>query len=343
MKCGTEFVPRYRLKNYCSDKCKPHHNPTESEIQASIERNKEKSRSNGIVPIDERHYTCLHCSVVFQKKWPPKNRNIFCSMSCSSKFRFSKEDERKRLSDTIKKISLRKRGNTLTKRESPRNCGSCNSIIPTGKYCSNCKKFAFSIPLFEKLELNGSLSLKERGAIAKALLIDMYFDKKMSMLDIQREYGVNVNTLHKFAKKTGFSLRTISQGSMLAFAEGRKILSVNAQPTFKQGWHITWEKKRIYFRSSYELDLCNELDQKRTSYDVESLRIAYHDTQKQKTRTALPDFHLPDSNEIIEVKSVYFFNKTNMQDKFREYVKLGYRCKLILEHREYSCEEVLAM
>ena len=280
MKCGTEFVPRYRLKNYCSDKCKPHHNPTESEIQASIERNKEKSRSNGIVPIDERHYTCLHCSVVFQKKWPPKNRNIFCSMSCSSKFRFSKEDERKRLSDTIKKISLRKRGNTLTKRESPR-------------------------------------------AIAKALLIDMYFDKKMSMLDIQREYGVNVNTLHKFAKKTGFSLRTISQGSMLAFAEGRKILSVNAQPTFKQGWHTTWEGKQVYYRSSYEHDVCVDFDDKRVPYEMESLRISYHDSQKCQTRTALPDFHLPDSNEIHEAQRVYFFNKINMQDKFRVTAKLG--------------------
>lgn len=341
MKCGTKFVPQYRLKNYCSDKCKPHHEPTEFEIQESIHRNKEKSRRNGIIPIDERHYTCLHCNVSFQKQWPPKKGNIFCSRSCSSTYRFSKDEERKRLSDIIKKSSIEKRGFLPTKKESPRHCISCSLTIKLGKYCNECKKFAFSKPLFEKLEINESLSLKERGAIAKEFLMDLYYDKRMSMLDIQREHKVNMNTLHKFAKKTGFSLRTISEGAILAYSEGRGIIGSNQR--FKQGWHTTWEGKQVYYRSSYEQDVCRELDEKHVPYEMESLRITYYDSQKKQMRTALPDFHLSDSNEIVEVKSVYFFNKINMQDKFREYVKLGYRCKLVLEHREYSVAEVMAM
>jgi hypothetical protein len=211
------------------------------------------------------------------------------------------------------------------------------------KFCHECKPYFSYVKLFSKLSLDDALSLKERGAKAKEVLMELYFTQRLSSLDIQRDYKVNVNTLDKFSKKAGFQLRSISEGISVGFAEGRMTLGENPLSHFKQGWHTSWEGGKFYFRSSYELDLCHELDQKMVSYSMESLRIPYFDSQKQKMRVALPDFHLSDSNEILEVKSLYFFNKVNIQDKFREYVRLGYRCKLILEHKEYSVDQVLAM
>lgn len=210
-------------------------------------------------------------------------------------------------------------------------------------HCVECRKFSQYVPMFTKLDVNVHKNLQINAELAKDKLVKFYHEMNMSMLDIQRDHKVNVNTLHRFAKRIGFKMRTLSEGSRMGYAEGRITPHENVHSTFKQGWHTTWENKRFYYRSSYELDLCNELDEKRVSYSMESLRIQYFDSQKQKTRTALPDFHLPVHNEIVEVKSEYFFDKVNMQDKFREYKSRGYDCRLLLEHKEYSYEEVLAM
>lgn len=51
---------------------------------------------------------------------------------------------------------------------------------------------------------------------------------------------------------------------------------------------------------------------------------------KKRNRVAIPDFYLPETNEIIEIKSSWTFDKQNMKDKFIAYKKLGYAPKVIL-------------
>lgn len=55
-----------------------------------------------------------------------------------------------------------------------------------------------------------------------------------------------------------------------------------------------------------------------------------------RIETVKSDFHLTDSNTIVEIKSEYFYDEQNMKDKFQKYRELGYDCKLILENIEYS-------
>lgn len=69
---------------------------------------------------------------------------------------------------------------------------------------------------------------------------------------------------------------------------------------------------------------------------MEALRIRYYDTTKQKDRVAIPDFYLPQSNTIVEVKSNHTYDKQNMIDRSEQYQKLGYNFKLILDHQEYN-------
>ena len=67
---------------------------------------------------------------------------------------------------------------------------------------------------------------------------------------------------------------------------------------------------------------------------MESLRIRYFDTQRGKERFAIPDFYLPETNTIVEIKGSFTLNEQNMKDKFKKYKELGYNVKLILEHKE---------
>jgi hypothetical protein len=69
-------------------------------------------------------------------------------------------------------------------------------------------------------------------------------------------------------------------------------------------------------------------------YEVENLHIKYFDSIKKIYRIAIPDFYLPLTNTIIEIKSNYTLNLQEIKDKFYEYKKLGYNIKLILEHKE---------
>lgn len=105
---------------------------------------------------------------------------------------------------------------------------------------------------------------------------------------------------------------------------------------YKHGFHITWFGTIVFYRSSYELDYCNQLDNQKIKYDMESMRIKYWDSVQQKERVAIPDFYLPESNTIIEIKSVFTYNKQNMIDRSIQYQNLGYKFKLILEHQEYD-------
>ena len=100
--------------------------------------------------------------------------------------------------------------------------------------------------------------------------------------------------------------------------------------------HISWDKKEFKFRSSHELDFAKKLDANKTHYEVENLKIKYFDSEKHKYRFAFPDFYLPDTNEIIEIKSDFTLVIQEMIDRFKAYKEAGYSVKLILEHKEVN-------
>jgi hypothetical protein len=157
---------------------------------------------------------------------------------------------------------------------------------------------------------------------------------KNSLTEIGEKYKINYQTLHTLFKSLNIKRRNISDAIKLALKKGRyKISNTHSYP-YKSGYHITWEDKIFWYRSSYELDFCKELDEKKISYEMENLRIEYFDTQKNEKRIAVPDFYLIDNNEIIEIKSTWTYDEQNMKDKIKAYNDLGYNYKLILEHKE---------
>jgi hypothetical protein len=76
------------------------------------------------------------------------------------------------------------------------------------------------------------------------------------------------------------------------------------------------------------------LDNKKISYKVEEIRLEYFDTLLNKKRVAVPDFFLPDTNELVEIKSDFTLDIQEMLDKFKVYKDSGYIPRLILEHEE---------
>jgi hypothetical protein len=104
--------------------------------------------------------------------------------------------------------------------------------------------------------------------------------------------------------------------------------------------HTTWDDNEVFLRSSYEFEYAEILDKQKIHYEVESLRIKYFDTLDNCVRIAIPDFYIPSTNTIVEIKSEYTTNSINMRDKFKAYNELGYNAKLILEHKEVDIENI---
>ena len=98
--------------------------------------------------------------------------------------------------------------------------------------------------------------------------------------------------------------------------------------------HISWNGEVYYLRSSYETEYADYLDGLKILYMVEELCIVYFDSQLGINRIAVPDFYLPETNEIIEIKSDFTLDIQEMLDKFEAYKKFGYIPKLILEKEE---------
>lgn len=131
--------------------------------------------------------------------------------------------------------------------------------------------------------------------------------------------------------------RTLSESISNAFLQGK--LKINdGLPRFHKEWHTTWEGKDYYLRSSYESEYANYSDENKIKYEVESLRIKYYDTVFKEYRCAIPDFYLPETNTIVEIKSTWTLNIQNMKDKVFAYKELGYNFKLILNHQETNLD-----
>lgn len=230
--------------------------------------------------------------------------------------------------------------NIILKDDGKQYCKICGSLKTSNECLEICKRkkfienFLIKCLKFDKNVLgNKALILKEMDKIKHMLYNDYYIDE-LSLNEISKKYNFkgfgNITTLFKMFD---FKIRNFKSAGFLSYKNGKNG-NQESFNRFKSGYHTSWNGQKFFLRSSYEFDFANELDKNKIEYEVEKLRIKYFDTQKNRMRIAIPDFYLPLTNEIIEIKSNWTYNKQNIIDKFKEYSNLGYKPKLILEHLE---------
>lgn len=216
-----------------------------------------------------------------------------------------------------------------------RKCKYCGKPLEEGhrRRCEECDNYC-KMPLYRKLGLLEG-PLKERYFKALEILKDLYFVQKLSAPEIWKRTGVNFRTMRDLFRENNLKTRNLSEGGRVAVETGRLKLPVFGEGyQYKHGWHETWEGKKAYYRSSYELEFAQELDKQRIPYEMESQKIRYFDTEKKVERTAIPDFYLPETNELVEIKSIHTYGEQNMKDRFKAYREHGFKPKLYLERKE---------
>lgn len=255
----------------------------------------------------------------------------FCCKSCSIAFG--------------NKHRIRKKKEKIIK-EKVKYCPICGrqkiNNICENEFCKNHNYQHFKSLIkyfgFDKSKLK-TIEVENEFNRIRNMLYDLYWNKNMSSTDIAKMFNYKstpTNIIQKFFKKyLHIPVKTVKYSVIENYLEGRENIG-NGINQYKQQWHITWNNKKVFLRSSYELDYAKELDKQCIDYEVEYLHIKYWDSRTNEYRCAIPDFYLPKENMIIEIKSNYTLDKQNMIDKIKAYKDLGYEFKLICEHQEMT-------
>ena len=278
----------------------------------------------------------------------------FCCKECAKSFSTKKDN-----SSLLKEAKCISCGKTIyiNKRSSLKTCKceECKTLIQKkcsicgrehiGSTCPNefCNKHnirqIYSLIKYFGFDKNklGTTEVEKEFLRIRELLYDLYWNKRMSAKEIEEKfnYPIGSNLVgkifnyleipHKGIKYTINELIELNKVSFPKFAN-----------QYKANWHTTWNGKEVFLRSSYEFDYAYYLDFNKIDYDVESLRIKYFDSLTNEYKCAIPDFYLPETNTIVEIKCNYSLNLQNMKDKVKSYKELGYNFKLILEHKDQT-------
>lgn len=238
---------------------------------------------------------CLNCG-----KEIPEGRK-FCSSSCSAKY----NNVRRQRKPWTEEQHIKNRKQRIIQKKEKK--------VPN--YMHRCAK-ALRVQLEDVPET----------------LRSFYWDRNYSVFEFWYKFQIPFWILQKIFKEHSIQFRNLSESQRVAFEENRKAPRTD-ESRYKTGHHMSWEGIEFYYRSSYELEYAQQLDEQRIPYRVESLRIRYFDTQRGIERIAVPDFYLPETNEIVEIKSTWTYDRQEMEDKFGSYRKLGYIPKLILDRQ----------
>ena len=215
-------------------------------------------------------------------------------------------------------------------------CPICGTYHCTNEFCKS-HNFQGMVGL-TKLGLDptkiGTSEIFSEFNRIKDVLFDLYWNQGLSLIDLKDKF--NIGSEHFPTHVLDFlniKRRTLTESQVNAIKQG-KLNNIPQNFSFKSGKHITWDNKEVYLRSSYEFDYAEKLDSSKTIYEVESIRLTYFNRSKNREAVAIPDFYIPSTNTIIEIKSDYTLDIDEMIDKFKAYISSGYSPILVLEKEE---------
>jgi len=260
------------------------------------------------------------------------------SLSKESKEKISKAFKGKKLSEEHKKkISKALKGKRFSEKKI-KYCKWCGSIKGHCKRPDICKRYT----LFKNLEKFGfdknTIGTKEYYSEYDKIRNDisnLYWIEELSTIEICKMFKYDGHPIHIF-RLLNIPTRD-EKNSRINRIKHHGVEETFCPNSYKKGWHTTWDNKKVFYRSSYELDFAKKLDEQKILYKMENLRILYWDSQLQKQRIAIPDFYLLETNEIIEIKSRWTYDKQNMRDKITAYREHGYKVNLYVDKEKVLC------
>ena len=187
----------------------------------------------------------------------------------------------------------------------------------------------------------GTIYVEEEFNRIREMLFDLYWNQHMSSTQINNKFNLPTNSIIDYFKNFNIPIKSLSYANKENYRENR--IKQPSIEHFRGRYepHITWDNKTVFLRSKNEIEYAKQLDEKKILYEYESLRIMYFDSQLNNFRFSIPDFYLPETNTIVEIKSAFTLDVQNMRDRQKEFERLGYNFKLIFDFKEMTLDEIL--
>lgn len=190
-------------------------------------------------------------------------------------------------------------------------------------------------PNLKKLGFNFDLPVEIEYLKIQSMLYSAYHIRYDSTIVIMKDLNIpSCKTIDTIFKIFDIEPRNLSSAATYSLLSGRSIPRTNIR--FSKVYHTSWFGEIFYLRSSYEEEYAKILDSQKIKYFVEHIRIKYFDKDQNKYRVAVPDFFLPFTNTLVEVKADYWLDIDNMIKKKEAYLALGYKLDLYLDHKLVS-------
>lgn len=298
---------------------------------------------------------CKYCGKIIP--YEKRENEYFCSRSCSAsytnKFRKKKTKNTNSLSSSVLKHPKNKKSTNNDSKDQQKQPKCIKCKVCGKENCNNefCRLHPYNQLLgLVKVGLNKSIigteKIFEEFKRIKNIYYNEYWVLRKSILTIIEENNFNISqkTMYNIFDHLEIPKRSLSDSQKISILNGKHTLT-NISISGNSIKHVSWCGKIFVFRSSYEDDYANELDLLKINYEFETIKIEYFDSVLNKSRIAIPDFYLPATKELIEIKSDFTLNIQEMLDKFIAYKTLGYIPKLILEHKEidiYNIENIIS-
>lgn len=285
-----------------------------------------------------------HCRCCNKKLSYRDRLKTFCNSSCAATYNNQQklrkpwsEEKRKAFSER----QLERKGSLPLDQRDYR-CKYCGEKITYNPeksklwhtVCRACRPYSKFGKLYERLGIQGK-SLQEKNQNLANLFKKLYIEEGHSVPWIATKFNLYYESIRRFFKENKIQERSISEAIQNSIFRGVR-QTIIEDPKYKHGYHTSWEGKRFWYRSSYELEFAQMLDEQRVRYEIESksCRIYYTDPVDSKKHVAVPDFYLPDTNELVEVKSTFTLgNKDTMKARLQAFKDSGYIPKLWLDKK----------
>lgn len=223
----------------------------------------------------------------------------------------------------------------------PHYCERCGDVVHSKQKRKHCDKWECQSQLLPSLieyfgfnqQTIGTIEYLKEFHRIREILSELYLDDELSSSQIAETFNhPNTGSIIAILQSLQITTRNKSVAAKTSIKVGTTVLPHSYQ--YKHGWHTTWQGDLVFYRSSYELTYAMLLDSKQVPYKMEHLRISYWDNQLMCNRIAIPDFYLPCTNTIVEIKSEYTLDIQNMIDKKTQYEAHGYNFILIVDGME---------
>lgn len=124
----------------------------------------------------------------------------------------------------------------------------------------------------------GTIYVEQETKRIGDMLNELYWNKHLSSTEICKmfNYHSTWDLTYTLFDMLNIKRKTVSEATSENIKMNR--IEISSSYQFKDGYHITWDKQKVYLRSSYEFDYAKILDKKKIKYEVEKLRIEYFDT-----------------------------------------------------------------